>query len=95
MRELIAQGSPNELSARIITSGGSRDVAVIFEEPTTVPIEGEQIVLTNPVASLRSCDLPTTANANRSVLWLGARQFEVLKIEPDSLGWTKLTLREK
>ena len=93
--ELLGQGSTDELTARIITAGGSQDVTVVFEEPTSIPLVGEAMVMTQPTASLRSCDLPTNANANKSVLWLGRRSFELLKIEPDSLGWTKLTLREK
>lgn len=80
-------------SATITTSAGSRSLLAIFEEPTSATVEGEPVELTGPVATVRTSDVPT--NASGSLFVVQNRTFRIDRVEPDSLGSTKLGLSEK
>jgi hypothetical protein len=89
---LLETGGDNAL---IVTPQGNsevkRAVKVLFEAPVGV-WGGEGYVMTAPVATIRSSDVPK--NQRGSLLIIGSTYYNINKCEPDSLGTSRLTLAE-
>jgi hypothetical protein len=76
-----------------MAAGTKRRLVVLFQEPTDI-IGLEPGEMTSPSATARTSDVADVAAGDTLRVQLpGAdRTFEILAVEPDSRGATKLTL---
>ncbi len=76
-----------------MAAGTKRRLVVLFQEPTGI-IGLEPVELTAPTATARTSDVADVAAGDTLRIELpGAdRTFEIIAVEPDSRGATKLTL---
>ena len=82
--------------ALIVTPQGNgeqkRSIRVIYEAPMLETESGEGYEMTRPMATLRSVDVPK--NQRGALLIIGGVYYSIKKIEPDSLGTTRVALAE-